>query len=75
MTEQINWKKGLFSYTTDLFRNNEKIGRLLDKEFSCHTSGNLFNREYSFKSQKWWKSDFDILNSDKEKIGDVTFNS
>ncbi len=50
MQTYLNWKKGLFSSTYNIYSNGILLGELKDKQFSQTATGQLNGKKYIFKT-------------------------
>jgi hypothetical protein len=76
MTKNLNWTKGFFSDTYNLFSENLQIGSLKEKPFSQTSIAAINNKEYIFKTKGFFKQQTSITDSlNNLLIGDITYNS
>jgi hypothetical protein len=76
MQTKLRWKKNLFSSSTIIYSNGQRIGELKDKTFSQTANGELNGKKYSFKTKGFFKQQTDIIDGFENKVvGEITYNN
>lgn len=72
----LNWKKGPFSTTYQIFSGEEPFGQLKDHAFKQTAHGVIRNRQYRFKTTGLFKQETRIIDRDTgQEIGTISYNS
>lgn len=76
MQIRLYWKKKFFSNIYNIFSNEQQVGKLRDKAFSVTSNGDLFGKEFTFKTKGIFKQHTEIIdNSENKVIGNISYNS
>jgi len=76
MKTQLNWRKGFFKNTYEIYLENKKIGELKDKCWSQSAFGELNGKRYKFKTKGFLKQETQIIDIESNSIvGKITYNS
>ena len=76
MKNDLNWKKGAFSTTYQIFSGEEFVGELQDHIFKQTSDGTIHQKRYRFKTTGWFRQETRIIDRDSEReIGTITYNS
>jgi hypothetical protein len=76
MQTKLRWKKNLFSSSTIIYSNGQRIGELKDKTFSQTANGELNGKKYSFKTKGFFKQQTEIIDGFENKVvGEITYNN
>jgi hypothetical protein len=72
----LNWKKGFFSQTYNIYSSNLVIGMLKNKTWSSSAEGEINGRKYLFKTQGFFKQSTQIIDIENGAVvGNITYNS
>jgi hypothetical protein len=72
----LNWKKGIFKSTYEIYSENILVGRLKDKSWTQSADGEINGKKYSFKTKGFFKQETQITDSENNTIvGKITYNS
>ena len=76
MQTKLNWGKKFFSNAYSIYSNGQQVGKLRDKTFSATSNGDLFGKEFTFKTKGFFKQETEIIdNLENKVIGNITYNS
>lgn len=76
MQTKLSWKKNFFSNSYSIYSNGQQIGVLKDKTFSQTANGQLYDKEYTFKTKGFFKQQTEIIDSSVNKVvGKIQYNS
>ena len=76
MQHKFNWKKGLFSESYKIFKNDTQVGALTNKSFSQTSHGELNGEKYTFKTSGFFKQQTQIIDNYENKIiGEITYSN
>ena len=76
MQTKLRWKRNLFSSSTIIYSNGQRVGELKDKTFSQTAIGVLNGKKYSFKTKGFFKQETEIIDSFENKVvGEITYNN
>lgn len=76
MKANLNWKKGFFKSTYEIFNFSMPIGMLKPKNWSHSADGELNGKKYFFKSKGFFRQKTEIIDTAKNIIlGEISFNS
>ncbi len=76
MQTHLNWKKEFFSKTSNIYQNNQQIGKLDHSPFSQSSSGEINGREYTFKSKGIFNEGITIIDTlEDEVIGKISYSN
>ena len=76
MTTLLNWKKGFFKSTYQIFAGNVPIGYLRENTWSQTAEGEINGKRYSFKISGFFNPKTTILDSNGiDIIGTITYSS
>jgi hypothetical protein len=72
----LNWKKGLFSKSYDIYSNTSLIGILKENTWSSSAEGSINGKKYIFKTQGVFKQSTQIIDVENGAVvGYITYNS
>lgn len=72
----LNWEKGLFKSTYQIFSGDILVGSLNEKYWTQSAEGELNGRKYLFKSIGFFKPETQIIDvANNIVIGKITYNS
>ncbi len=72
----LNWKKGPFSTTCQIFSGAESLGQLEDHPFRQTSDGTIRQKRYRFKTKGLFKQETRIIDKDTGlEIGTISYNS
>jgi hypothetical protein len=72
----LTWKKGIFSYTYNIYSEGNLIGKMKNNCFSQSADGELNGMKYTFKTSGFFKHHTQILdNQTNNIIGEITYNN
>jgi hypothetical protein len=76
METKLNWKKGLFKETYEIYSNGELVGNLKENIWKQIAYGELHGKKFIFKTQGFLKHETQIIDpSSNSNIGKITYNS
>lgn len=76
MKTQLNWKKGAFSTTYNLFDRGRQIGYLHDFTFKQRSEGEIHGKKYLFKTRGFFKQHTEIIDLQTNvPVGSIHYNS
>ena len=72
----LNWKKGPFSTTYQIFSGKEPLGQLEDHTFRQTSDGMIHQKRYRFKTTGLFKQETRIIDANTDQIiGTISYNS
>jgi hypothetical protein len=75
MKTTLIWKKGLFNKTYRIYSNNSPIGKLVERTWSSSADGEINNKKYQFKTQRFFKQKTQIIDTENNSvIGTIVYN-
>lgn len=76
MKTNLNWKKGFFKSTYEIFNFSMTVGKLKQKTWSLSADGELNGKMFFFKSKGFFKHKTEIIDTAKNTIiGEVSYSS
>lgn len=76
MKTQLNWKRGAFSTTYQIFSKGQSIGQLQDNAFKRYSDGEIRKKKYRFHTEGLFKQHTKIIDQQSNKvIGSIQYNS
>lgn len=76
MKTNLNWKRGAFSTTYQVFSEHKQIGYLRNYTFKQISEGKVNKKKYNFKTKGVFKQETQILDGESNKvIGNISYNS
>jgi hypothetical protein len=76
MQTKLTWKKGVFSNSYRIFRDDVQIGKLQDKVLSQTIPGDLEDSAFLFRTKGFFRQHTEIIDSRENKIiGEITYNT
>ncbi len=76
MKNNLTWSKGLFSSLYQVYSNEKKLGKLINKPFSRTKKGTFNGKDYLFRNSGFLKPYTEIVDcSDNKVIGGIVYNS
>jgi hypothetical protein len=76
MKTSLNWKKGFFKSTYEIFNYSMPAGMLKPKTWSYSADSELNGKKYFFKSKGFFKQKTEIIDTAKNVIiGEISYNS
>lgn len=75
MTQSIHWRKPLFSCATQLFLNNQLIGKLKPGWSTSSASANIGNKHFRFRLRGFWQQSAEVVDAESHKVlAKIQFN-
>jgi hypothetical protein len=72
----LNWKKGIFSSTYEIYSQENPVGYLNEKSWGQSSVGEMNGEKYRFKTKGFFNQQTIILNAeDDTTVGNITYNS
>lgn len=71
----LNWKKGLFSSTYQIYSGSKQIGSLSNRSFSQTSEAEMNGKKYTFRTKGFFKQKTEVYNEFGKLIGDIQYNS
>jgi hypothetical protein len=76
MKTLLNWKKGPFSSTYQIYSGEELIGELADKAFKKTSEGRIGQKHYKFRTKGVFKQETQIMDGENDLvIGTISYQS
>jgi hypothetical protein len=76
MKTVLNWKKGFFKSTYEIYSEDIHVGYLIEKSWGQSSEGELNREKYRFITKGFFKQETQILKvEDDTPIGKITYNS
>jgi hypothetical protein len=75
MKTSLNWKKGFFKSTCEIFNFSMPAGILKPKFWSYSADGELNGKKYFFKSKGFFRQKTEIIDISKDiRAGEISYN-
>jgi hypothetical protein len=72
----LNWKRGFFKSTYEIFLFSTPVGKLKPKTWSHSADAELNGKQYFFKSKGFFKANTEIVDTGKNAIiGEISYSS
>jgi hypothetical protein len=76
MNTILTWKKGIFSYTYNIFSEGKLIGKMKNNCFSQSADGELYGMKYTFTTKGFFNHHTLIMdNQTNSIIGEINYNN
>jgi hypothetical protein len=75
MRTQLNWGKGIFSNTFEIFSDGVAVGNLKENTWRQSADGELFGKRYLFKTKGFFKQETQIMDANNGSLlGTIKYN-
>jgi hypothetical protein len=76
MKTNLNWKKGIFKSTYEIYSEDCSVGYLNEKTWSQSSEGELYGEKYRFKTRGFFNQETQIFTAeDDAPTAKITYNS